>query len=250
MINKQDWFTLAKEFSHQRPFNYVVIDNFFKEDVAKDIANDLPSDYEENVDGKYDNVIEKKRTVQNWLKFKKNVYKAMSYLIGSEFTQHLRILTQQPELVADYGLHGGGIHMHQAGDYLNVHLDYDIHPKMDMKRKLNLIVYMNPNWQESWGGNLGLWSHDEETQQPKDCIESIPPFFNRAVIFDTTQNSWHGVTEGINSPVGEYRKSLATYYLIPTNDTQNKRQKALFTPRKEQKGDAEVMEFIEKRAKL
>ena len=138
--------------------------------------------------------------------------------------------------------------MHQAGDYLNVHFDYDIHPKLDMKRKLNLIVYMNPNWQESWGGNLGLWSHDEEAQQPKELIKSIPPLFNRAVIFDTTQNSWHGVTEGIFSPEGQYRKSIATYYLIPTDDVKNKRQKALFVPRAEQKDNEEVKELIKKRS--
>jgi Rps23 Pro-64 3,4-dihydroxylase Tpa1-like proline 4-hydroxylase len=150
--------------------------------------------------------------------------------------------------MADFGLHGGGIHMHQAGDYLNTHLDYDIHPKLDMKRKLNLIVYLNPNWQESWGGNLGLWSHNEETEQPKDCIVSVTPLFNRAVLFDTTQNSWHGVTEGITSPEGQYRKSLAFYYLIPTDDISNKRQKALFTPRKEQSGDEKVMDFIKVRS--
>jgi Rps23 Pro-64 3,4-dihydroxylase Tpa1-like proline 4-hydroxylase len=117
-----------------------------------------------------------------------------------------------------------------------------------MKRKLNLIVYLNPNWQESWGGNLGLWSHNEETEQPKDCIISVTPLFNRAVLFDTTQNSWHGVTEGITSPEGQYRKSLAFYYLIPTDDISNKRQKALFTPRKEQSGDEKVMDFIKVRS--
>jgi len=247
-INKQDWITLSKEFLHQKPFNYVVIDNFFTEEFANAIVKDLPVNYEENVDGKYDNVIEKKRTIQNWLKFKKNVYKAFFHLLDYEFVNNLRTLTNQQKLVADYGLHGGGIHMHQAGDYLNVHFDYDIHPKLDLKRKLNLIVYMNPDWQESWGGNLGLWSHNEETQQPKDIIESITPLFNRAVIFDTTQNSWHGVTEGIFSPEGQYRKSLAAYYLIPTDDIDNKRNKALFAPREEQKSDNEVIEFIKHRS--
>jgi len=247
IINDQNWSGHTKSFIEAEPFNHIVIDNFFVDSFARNIFDDMPG-YDDNADAKYDNPIEKKRTIQNWTKFPKNIYKAASYLVGEEFTRSLRQLTWQSELVADFGLHGGGIHMHQAGDYLNTHLDYDIHPKLDMKRKLNLIVYLNPNWQESWGGNLGLWSHNFETDQPKDCIQSIPPLFNRAVLFDTTQNSWHGVTEGIFAPEGQYRKSLAFYYLIPTNDISNKRQKALFTPRKEQSGDEKVMDFIKVRS--
>ena len=247
IINGIDWFELQSKFFSTKPFNHVVMDNFFREDVALNIFNDMPG-YDDNTDAKYDNAIEKKRTIQNWTKFSKNIYKAMSYLVDSEFTQLLKILTKHNDLVADYGLHGGGIHMHQSGDYLNTHLDYDIHPKLDMKRKLNLIVYLTPNWQPEWGGNLSLWSHNDSTGQPKELITSISPMFNRAVLFDTTQNSWHGVTEGINAPQGIYRKSLALYYLIPTDDLSNKRQKALFSPRAEQQGDEEVLKLIEKRS--
>ena len=247
IVNDQNWFGLSESFLQAKPFNHVVIDNFFVDSFARTIFNDMPG-YEENNDAKYDNPIEKKRTIQNWTKFPKNIYKAATFLVNQEFTGYLRQLTQQNELMADFGLHGGGIHMHQAGDYLNAHLDYDIHPKLDMKRKLNLIVYLNPNWQKSWGGNLGLWSHDEEIGQAKDLIKSVPPLFNRAILFDTSQNSWHGVTEGIFAPEGEYRKSLAFYYLIPTKDISNRRQKALFVPRTEQKGDQSVVDFIKVRS--
>jgi Rps23 Pro-64 3,4-dihydroxylase Tpa1-like proline 4-hydroxylase len=247
IVNDQNWFGLSESFLQAKPFNHVVIDNFFLDSFARTIFNDMPG-YEENNDAKYDNPIEKKRTIQNWTKFPKNIYKAATFLVNQEFTGYLRQLTWQNELMADFGLHGGGIHMHQAGDYLNAHLDYDIHPKLDMKRKLNLIVYLNPNWQKSWGGNLGLWSHDEETGQAKDLIKSVSPLFNRAILFDTSQNSWHGVTEGIFAPEGEYRKSLAFYYLIPTKDISNRRQKALFVPRTEQKGDQSVVDFIKVRS--
>jgi Rps23 Pro-64 3,4-dihydroxylase Tpa1-like proline 4-hydroxylase len=246
IINDHDWSGLSESFLQAKPFNHVVVDNFFVESFARNIFRDMPG-YEENNDAKYDNPIERKRTIQNWTKFSKNIYKAATCLVDQEFTSHLRQLTQQPELMADFGLHGGGIHMHQAGDYLNTHLDYDIHPKLDMKRKLNIIIYLNPDWQESWGGNLGLWSHDEETGQSKDLIKSVSPMFNRAVLFDTSQNSWHGVTEGIFAPEGQYRKSLAFYYLIPTDDISNKRQKALFVPRTEQKGDQSILDFIKVR---
>lgn len=246
IINDFDWDFLRSKFETAQPFNHVVIDNFFTDEVARNIFKDMPG-YDADLDAKYDNAIEKKRTVQNWTKFSKNIYTAMTELVSQEFTKHLRYMTNEPELVADFGLHGGGIHLHQSGDYLNVHLDYDVHPKLDMKRKLNIIVYLNPNWKEEWGGNLGMWSHDNETGQPKELIKSVAPMFNRALVFDTTQNSWHGVTEGITAPEGEYRKSLALYYLIPTTDLDNKRQKALFVPRQEQKGDKDVEDLIKTR---
>jgi len=247
IINKHDWYKISQDFLNAEPFHHAVIDNFFVEEIARSIFDGMPG-YDENTDAKYDNAIEKKRTIQNWTKFSKNVYKAMSCLVNEPFVGKLAYLANDFDLVSDYGLHGGGIHMHQAGDYLNVHLDYDIHPKMDMRRKLNLIVYLNPNWKKSWGGNIGLWSHDEETQQPKKLVKSIWPKFNRAVLFDTTQNSWHGVTEGITAPEGQYRKSLAIYYLVPADDIDNKRQKALFVPRDEQKGDDGVMDLIKTRS--
>ena len=247
ILNKQDWFKISEKFSNSEPFNHVVIDDFFVDDIARNIFDEMP-DYDGNIDAKYDNALEKKRTIQNWTKFPKNVYKVMSHLVNEPFVGKLAYLTNEFKLEPDYGMHGGGIHMHQAGDYLNVHLDYDIHPKMDMKRKLNLIIYLNPKWQKKWGGNLGLWSHDDKTNQQKELVKSIWPKFNRAVLFDTTQNSWHGVTEGIFAPEGQYRKSLALYYLIPTTDIDNKRQRALYVPRPEQKGDDEVMNLIKTRA--
>jgi len=246
IINPLNSEKLQQEFFSSTPFNHVVIDNFWSEDFAMIIASELP-DYNTNeTDANYDNPIEKKKTIQDWVKFPKNVYKAFSILVGHSFTSFVGGFIRQPNLVADFGLHGGGIHMHKAGDYLNAHYDYDIHPKMDMQRKLNIIIYMQPDWKDVWGGNLGLWSHDSETNQPKELIKSIVPKFNRAVIFDTTQNSWHGVTEGIFAPEGIYRRSLAAYYLIPplnNIDLDHSRKKALFVPRPEQRGNKDIEDF-------
>jgi Rps23 Pro-64 3,4-dihydroxylase Tpa1-like proline 4-hydroxylase len=253
LVNGLDIEELKSNFFEGKPFNHVIIDNFFDEDFALEVVKELP-DYNSNYfDAKYDNMIEKKKTIQNWSMFPPNVYKAFNLLMGQYFTLLLREVTNQPWLTPDIGLHGGGIHMHQAGDYLNTHYDYEIHPKLDMKRKLNIIIYMEPSWQPEWGGNLELWSHDPETNRPKELVSSITPKFNRAVIFDTTQNSWHGVTGGIFSPKGIYRKSLAAYYLIPATDEElnaSLRKRALFAPRVDQIDNPEVEEFIKNRSEM
>lgn len=249
IINDRIWRQLAFKFTSATPFNHVVIDDFFDDSIAWKIANEMP-DYDTGFTGIYDNAIEKKRTMQNWSNFSKNTYKAMSYLSSQDFIDKIEQVTNIKGLVADIGLHGGGIHMHKRDDYLNTHLDYDIHPKLDMRRKLNIIIYMTPFWHESWGGHLELFSNDITTNQPvvDEYYKKILPKFNRAVVFDTTQNSWHGVTAGITPPEGIYRQSLALYYLIETEDKENKRQRALFSPREEQKNDSEILSLIHRRS--
>ena len=95
---------------------------------------------------------------------------------------------------------------------------------------------------------MEFWSNDKETNSPKQKITTVDIVFNRAVIFDTTQNSWHGLPEGINCPEGQYRKSLAMYYVqYPDASSAEDRHKALYAPHREQKNDQSVLDFIEKR---
>lgn len=178
--------------------------------------------------------------------FPETTYGALNRLCSDPFIDLISRIVGN-KLYADPGLHGGGWHIHSRGGKLNVHLDYDIHPKMhDMQRKLNLIVYLTPDWQDSWGGGLELWSHDDKTGKPKKCVKKISNKFNRAVLFDTTQNSWHGLPEPLNCPENVYRKSLATYYMqTPVSSTN--RERALFAPYKDQEKDKEVLALIQSR---
>jgi Rps23 Pro-64 3,4-dihydroxylase Tpa1-like proline 4-hydroxylase len=107
---------------------------------------------------------------------------------------------------------------------------------------------MTPDWDTSWGGGLEFWSHDEETQQPKECVTKIENKFNRAVLFDTTQNSWHGLPEELTCPEHIARRSLATYYLSYVNSKAESRKRALYAPYKDQNNDPSVIEFCKKRS--
>ena len=135
------------------------------------------------------------------------------------------------------------------GGKLNTHLDYSIHPKLGLQRKLNLIVYLNSRWKENWGGSLGLWGN-KSNKKPGRLIKTVAPKFNRAILFDTTQNSWHGLPDPIKCPKNEFRKSLAIYYLCKKTSNISKRGKALFSPTENQKGDKKILKLIKLRSSI
>ena len=226
------------------PFPHLVLDNFFDDELAHELAADFPP-YDSPAWHTYDNAIEVKKTLNNWHHFSPALYKFFTDINSRECYRIFERLTHCT-LYPDHGLHGGGLHIHGAGGRLNTHLDYSIHPKLGLERRLNLIVYLNAQWQDSWGGALGFWRDDGG--KPGELVKSIAPLFNRAVIFDTT-NAWHGLPEPITCPPGQHRKSLAVYYLCQPREGAVQRNRALFAPTEAQAGDAAVMELIERRAK-
>ena len=145
-----------------------------------------------------------------------------------DFVSHLSAVTGVTPLYPDIGLHGGGWHMSGKGGSLAMHLDYSIHPKLKLQRKLNLILYLEEDYNSEWGGSLQLWSHDKEKGKPLNKIKEVEPLFNRAILFDTTQKSWHGFPDPINPPEGKLRKSFAVYYLTEITSTAEDRYKARY----------------------
>jgi len=249
MFRKINWFEVWKEFDKAEPYNHVVIDNFFIPEIADKLSDEFP-DYTNDglMSGKYDSPLENKKTLNYWDKFPPCTYRTLMSFGEESFMENIKFLIKRDDVYFDYGLNGGGWHMHGKGGNNNVHLDYNMHPKLHMQRKLNIIVYLTKDWDTSWGGGLELWSHDEKNNSPKERIKTIDNLFNRAVIFDTTQNSWHGLPKHIDCPEGAVRKSLAVYYVCPAAAQTEKREKALFSPREEQKNDPAIAELIAKRA--
>lgn len=250
MTNLINWQALTdqiKQFGEQGPFDHVVIDNFFENSYASRLANEFPN-FHDDIWHEYDNPIEVKKTCNNWNLFPPATYAAFSYLCSVEFTKYIsKEINNEIELFGDYGLNGGGWHIHRKGGKLNTHLDYSIHPKLELQRKFNIIIYLNPNWNENWGGALGFWDNSS-AERPGELKKSIAPKYNRAVIFDTTQNSWHGLPDQLNCPESEARKSLAIYYLQKPDYSATRRGKALFAPTEQQAGDKEILDLIKLRS--
>ncbi len=235
-----------QQFANAKPFPHLVIDNFLDENVARTLYEDVPSIYS-TAWFQYDNQIENKYLCNHWDKFPKATYQFFTDVTSPEFTAKLSELTGIYPLVADVGLHGGGWHVHTQGGLLNVHKDYSIHPKLKLERALNLIVYVTPDWDTSWGGGLGLWT--EKDGQPHELIHNVECLFNRAVLFDTRKNSWHGLPTPLSCPTDVRRTSLAVYYLTTPAAETDPRERALFAPSEWQKGDTAIEELIARRAK-
>jgi Rps23 Pro-64 3,4-dihydroxylase Tpa1-like proline 4-hydroxylase len=246
MIDVENLKAGLANFKNAKPFDHAVVDNFFPNDIARELEKEFLS-YESDKWFVYDNQIEHKKALNDWNAFPGLTYKVLSYLNSDEFRKVLSSYVGV-DLFADNGLHGGGWHIHGSGGNLNPHLDYSIHPKLGLQRKLNIIIYLSSGLKEEHGGHLGLWSHDPVTNNPGTLISEISPVFNRAVIFDTTQNSWHGMSRQLAVPPGVYRKSLAIYYLCKPDVNADKRMRALFAPRENQKNQPEVLDLIRKRS--
>jgi hypothetical protein len=247
MIRELDWYKLSETFQQGFPFRHIVIDNFFIPEIAEKLSEEFP-DYNSDYIHHYSNAIEDKKVYNHWDKFPSCTYRAFSYFGSNDFMQGMSILTNDNGIVFDFGLNGGGWHMHGRGGNNNVHLDYNLHPKLGMQRKLNIIVYLTKDWNPAWNGGLELWSHDPQNNQPLNCESMVDNVFNRAIIFDTTENSWHGLPKYIECPEGVVRKSIAAYFLIPAPGVTENRGKALFAPREDQKNDQAVIDLIKMRS--
>ena len=246
-----DWYELSGEFLAAEPFNHVVIDNFWLPEIAEELYNEFPEYDDTKIwNAHYNNAIENKKACNHWDRFPRTTYKAFNFLGSDAFMENIRSIANRPDLTMDFGLHGGGWHAHMNGGNLNMHLDYNVHPKLALQRKLNIIVYMSKDWHPEWGGGLELWSHNAETNQPLAHVKTVDIEFNRAVLFDTTQNSWHGLPLPLSCPDDMVRQSMAAYYVGNPPAETDDRPRARFAPRLDQMDNPEIAELIRQRSSL
>lgn len=245
-INEQELVKSFEAFHRNTPYDHCIVDNFLCQEIIKKIDDEF-LDYDSEKWYVYSNPLEAKKACNDWTSFGPATYSLFTYLNSTEFTGLLSKLTGL-KLQSDPGLHGGGWHCHGVAGNLNPHLDYSIHPKLGLQRVINIIIYVSKELNSSHGGYLGLWEHNEQENSPGKLITSIVPKYNRAVIFNTTQNSWHGMSEPLSVPNGIYRKSLAIYYLQKKNSSAPSNKRAIFSARESQKNDEDLRALIRLRS--
>ena len=137
MINHIDVSKLQDFYEKALPFNHVVIDNFWKLEIADQLHKEINSFALKGNDVSiYDSPLEKKITCNHYDRFPKKVYQAFTYLNSINFLKIISKITKVNDIIADIGLSGGGLHIHPTGGKLNIHKDYSIHPKIMKERRL------------------------------------------------------------------------------------------------------------------
>jgi Rps23 Pro-64 3,4-dihydroxylase Tpa1-like proline 4-hydroxylase len=212
---------LRSEFQKNQPFEHVVIENFFEESYAQELHDAFPR-LRDTKWFHYNNPIEQKYATNDFSQLP-IFQKLFERLQSSETLDPIQTLTGIKSLEADPHLHGGGLHFHPRGGKLDMHLDYSIHPLTNKERRVNLIVYMTKGWKEEWNGDNQLW--DEEFQRP---VKRIFPAFNRAILFRTSDLSYHGMPAPMLCPEDTGRKSIAIYYVSEPRPDATHRFKAQF----------------------
>lgn len=203
-----DRYRLRDQFHTARPFPFVCIDPFLDADFAREVAGAYPSFEQALQMGRSFSAVNEKRKVQvtDYEKFPGAVKRLADELSSQAFLDRLSYVTGIPKLVWDSELEGGGMHQTSSSGRLDVHVDFNYIRERDLHRRLNILVYLNPEWSESWGGNIELWDRNV-----RRCEHSFAPTFNRCVIFETSGLSYHGVTQ-VKPPPGVARRSFAAYY--------------------------------------
>ena len=133
---------------------------------------------------------------------------------SGSFCSLLSELTGIEGLISDPYLAGGGLHQTARGGRLKVHSDFNVHPRLNLTRRLNMIVYLNPDWDTSWGGALELWNQDMT-----EAVVTIPPTLGTVAIFTCSDISFHGLPDPLTCPENRFRRSVAFYYFTADGDT-------------------------------
>ena len=228
MINNKLAEQLSFNYTNALPFPHIVIDNFLERKIAEIAHNELsklevwdydPTDYSKLAQQNKFFMPSPNYEVDLEIMRKDSVtaFQILQFLNSDITLRFLEKLTGIENLIPDPTFTGGGYHKIKKGGKLAIHADYNIHPHTKLHRRINLLVYLNPNWVEEWGGNLELWNKTltEKTHE-------IAPMFNRAVIFNITDDAYHGHPEPLKCPDNEARYSMALYYFTEDRPEEEK----------------------------
>ncbi len=195
-------------YLNAKPFPNIVINNFFKNDYLNGILEEFPDLSKAQESQKYNVKNEIKLSNKNYAKFPSKIKTFIDFLNSNTFLDFLQNLTSiKEQLVSDPYLEGGGLHEIKTGGFLKMHTDFNRHPFLNLDRRINVLIYLNKNWKDSYGGHLELWD-----KNMLKCEKKISPSFNTMAIFSTTDFSNHGHPDPLNCPLNMSRKSIALYY--------------------------------------
>jgi Rps23 Pro-64 3,4-dihydroxylase Tpa1-like proline 4-hydroxylase len=197
---------LERQFAAAQPFRHVVIEQFLDPSFCQELIAQFPPFTAG--DARNEQGEQAGKSVIAQITHIGGAFDKFDRLMRDrEFLSAIGRITGISQLLYDEDYVGGGTHENLGGQELDPHVDFNFHPRLGWHRRLNLIVFLNPQWDQAWGGCLEL------LREPSDDSDArvVVPLANRAVIFETTESSWHGFRI-IRAPLGISRKSLAVYF--------------------------------------
>ena len=197
-----------KKYLSADPFPNIELNDFFNQKFLEKVLKEFPDLENLEKTNKYINNNEIKYANNQYDLFPETIKVFLDFLNSPPFLKFIQNITSIKEnLVADKELNGGGLHEIKKGGVLKIHTDFNRHPTLDLDRRVNVLIYLNKNWKDEYGGHLELWD-----REMRECKKKIVPNFNKIVIFSTNDFSNHGHPNPVTCPNNYSRKSIALYY--------------------------------------
>lgn len=209
-IFNSSWFSeqaiadLKRQFDTARPYRHVVIDQLIHDEFANTLLTHFPK--KEDMRRHYEGLNEKKSEGSNFEAYHPSFNELRQALASDTFISFLEKVTGISGLLLPDDFRGAGVHQSGNGGFLDIHVDFNIHSVLNLHRRLNFLLFLNKGWKDEYGGKLELWNADVSK-----CEAAILPTFNRVVIFETSEISYHGF-DVITVPPGIYRNSFFAYF--------------------------------------
>lgn len=213
---RQQWD--SPQGTHTRHF---VLDDVLPDAVADEIAAAFPRD----ADGFHtlDSFRERKHTLAK-LSQTDPLLNAVSLAFQDpRVVSAVSAITGIKELEGDRTFYAGGLSMMLPGDFLNPHIDNSHDGARSRYRRINILYYVNRDWDVERGGNFELW--DDAVKYQKTIVSG----FNRLLVMETNKRSWHSVSKVVGS---RSRLCVSNYYFSTTSpDTRDYFHVTSFTGR-------------------
>lgn len=198
--------TLREDFASAKPFPNVVIDDFVATEVLDAVLREFPEPEAARWQ-EFDKPTEVKLALADTSQMGPATRNLLAQFNGQGFIRFLEALTGISGLIPDPHYGGGGLHQIRSGGFLKIHADFNRNDRLNLDRRLNVLLYLNKDWDDSYGGHLELWD-----REMNGAAQRLLPTFNRMVCFATTSTAYHGHPEPLTCPADRARRSMALYY--------------------------------------
>jgi Rps23 Pro-64 3,4-dihydroxylase Tpa1-like proline 4-hydroxylase len=196
-----------ESFANAAPFPHVVVDGLFPQQAVDQVQSEFPEPSARSDWIRLYNETSAKLAMPHDWTMGPSIRHLLNQFNSAAFVNFLEHLSGIEGLIPDPHYAGGGLHQMERGGFLKVHADFNRHGRLGLDRRLNVLLYLNRDWDDGWGGHLELWDRTMTS-----CVQRISPIFNRMVVFATTDLSYHGLPDPMQCPPSVTRRSLALYY--------------------------------------